>query len=101
MREVVHCIGRTDAAPDDVWAVGADFDVAWHPMVATSTMEPPTCGQIVRRFSAADDNTVVRERLTYINQSNRTLAYTMLAASFGQPVTLYDLDPVTWCILSL
>jgi hypothetical protein len=42
-------------------------------------MEPPTCGQIVRRFSAADDNTVVRERLTYISQSDRTLTYTMLA----------------------
>lgn len=83
MHRTVHCIGETAAAADDVWAVVADFDVGWHPMVAASTIEPISNAQIIRRFTATGDDTAMRERLTYLSHSDRTLAYTMVEGISG------------------
>lgn len=78
MRETVHCICQSIAAPDDIWAVVADFNVDWHPMVAWSLIEPSVNAQVIRRFGTADDGGIMRERLTYFSQSDRTMSYEMV-----------------------
>ena len=77
MRETVHCIAQSEAAPEDIWAVVASFNVDWHPMVAWSEIEPSTA-QIIRRFPGDDEGGIMRERLTYFSASDHTMAYEMV-----------------------
>ena len=78
MRETVHCIAKSTATPNDVWAVVSDFNVDWHPMVAWSTIEPSANAQIIRRFTTGDNDGIMRERLTYYSASDHTMAYEMV-----------------------
>jgi len=83
MRETVHCIAQSAAAPEDIWAVVADFNVDWHPMIAWSSIEPSNDAQVIRRFAADGDETIMRERLTYQSTSDHTLAYEMVEGIAG------------------
>ncbi len=82
-RETVHCIGTSDASPQDIWAVAQDFAGLWHPMVEWMELEPREDGQIIRRFAAKGDDTILRERLTYLSHSDHTLAYVLLDGIAG------------------
>jgi pimeloyl-ACP methyl ester carboxylesterase/AcrR family transcriptional regulator len=82
-RETVHCIGASDAAPEDIWAVAQDFAAPWHPMVRWMEQEPHDDGQIIRRFAAKGDDAILREKLTYLSHSDQTLAYTALEGIAG------------------
>ena len=77
MRESVNCIGQSPAQPAEVWAAIGDFSVAWHPMVTWEEREKRNDAQIIRRFSTGEDN-VMREKLTYLSHSDRTLSYIMV-----------------------
>ena len=78
MREAVHCIGRAQASADAVWDAVSDFGVAWHPYIAWDKVEVGAGAQIIRRFQAEGDNTVMVERLRYISYSDREMWYQML-----------------------
>lgn len=77
-RETVHCIGGSAAAPDDIWHLVSDFDLGWHPLVAWSAIETGDGADVIRRFKAHDDNTVMREKLTYISHSDQVMRYAMV-----------------------
>ncbi len=83
MRETVHCIAQSTAAPDEIWAAVADFNVGWHPMVSWSMIEPSRNAQIIRRFAADDGSSIMRERLTYYSASDHTIAYEMVEGIEG------------------
>ena len=82
-RETVHVMGRTSAAPDDVWAMARDFCGAWLPGLATITAERSPTGAEIRRFTAHGEDTVYREQLIYLSDSDRSLAYTHLEGIRG------------------
>ncbi|MFN3937345.1 MAG: alpha/beta fold hydrolase [Gemmobacter sp.] len=82
-RERLVVTGRVPAAPGAVWAVVRDFAAPWHPWIATMAEERLTGGGMVRRFTVRDDPTVYRERLTYLSDTDRVLAYTHLQGIEG------------------
>ena len=104
MRETVHCIAHSAASQEDIWAVVADFNVDWHPMVAWSKIEPSTKAQIIRRFSTGDEDDIMRERLTYFSASDHTIAYDMVegiegASSYNARLKIFPSEggsTITW-----
>jgi pimeloyl-ACP methyl ester carboxylesterase len=77
-REVVQVQGHVPAPPDAVWSVVRDFCGAWHPWIATIHPEQGPQGARVRAFTVNGEDTLYREQLTYVSDSDRVLGYTHL-----------------------
>ncbi|MCB1405755.1 MAG: alpha/beta fold hydrolase [Rhodobacteraceae bacterium] len=82
-RATAHVIGHTPASPDAVWAVVRDFCAPWHPMMTGCQAETDAQGALIRAFTVAGEDTVYRERLTWVSDSDRSLAYTHLDGIAG------------------
>ena len=70
--ERVHCQRACAARPDAVWAVARAFCAPWHPDIDWMVGEN---GGAQRAFTVRGDQTRYRERLTYLSDSDRDLAY--------------------------
>lgn len=84
----VHSLAQSVKNADAVWHVVQDFCAPWHPAIAGMTPESTAQGNLIRRFTVKDDDSVYRERLTYYSDTERTYAYTHLEGIEG--VTSYD-----------
>ncbi len=73
------------APPQNVWAVIGQFGGPWHPLVATIETTGTGIGQL-RRIETIDGKTIV-ERLTDIDQPQRSLSYTLVS---GIPAARYE-----------
>lgn len=82
-RDQVQVIGHSPASPEAVWAVARDFSGHWHPGIATIRAEHDARGSLVRAFTAHGEATLYRERLTFLSDSDRSLAYTHLEGIAG------------------
>jgi pimeloyl-ACP methyl ester carboxylesterase len=82
-RETVHVMATTAADPAALWLVARDFCGAWHPFIAEITAERGEKGAVIRRFTCHGEDTVYREQLTYLSDSDQTLAYTHLEGIKG------------------
>ncbi|WP_137931578.1 alpha/beta fold hydrolase [Mesorhizobium comanense] len=82
-RETVEVIGASAASPEAVWCIASDFCGAWHPAIATIHAERDERGALVRAFTVDGEDTVYREQLTWLSDSDRTLAYTHLQGIVG------------------
>lgn len=82
-RETVHVMARADVAPAALWPTARDFCGLWHPFLATIRQERGDKGAVIRRFTAHGEDTVYREQLTYLSDSDHTLAYTHLEGIRG------------------
>lgn len=82
-RETVHVMATAAADPAALWSVARDFCGAWHPFIAEITAERGAKGAVIRRFTCHGEDTVYREQLTYLSDSDRTLAYTCLEGIRG------------------
>lgn len=87
-RDRVQVTGHSPASPEAVWAVARDFCGHWHPGVATIRAERDARGSLVRAFTAHGEDTLYRERLTFLSDSDRSLAYAHLEGIAG--VDRYD-----------
>lgn len=87
-RANAHVIGRSSASPDDVWAVVRDFCGLWHPAMATCRAEADARGSLMRAFTIKGEDSVYRERLTWLSDSDRSLGYTHVEGISG--VEAYD-----------
>lgn len=76
------------AAPSQVWANVSDFCAPWHPMVESMQRETDSAGRLIRAFTVAGEQTLYRERLTYLSHAQRRMSYTHLEGIAG--VTRYD-----------
>jgi hypothetical protein len=74
------------ASPADVWAVVGQFDGTWHPLVATLHATGPAGVGQLRRIKTVDGKIIV-ERLDAIDDSKRTLKYSMVS---GIPANRYE-----------
>ncbi|MVO18006.1 alpha/beta fold hydrolase [Parasedimentitalea huanghaiensis] len=77
-RETVHRIGSSSARPADIWAFVQDFSAPWHPLVEWMEREQRKDAQVIRRFGVKGDTAIVRERLTYLSNSDHVMAYVAL-----------------------
>jgi pimeloyl-ACP methyl ester carboxylesterase len=82
-RETVHVMARADQPPAALWPTARDFCGLWHPFLATIRQEQGDKGAVIRRFTAHGEDTVYREQLTYLSDSDHTLAYTHLEGIRG------------------
>lgn len=82
-RETVHVMARADVAPAALWPTARDFCGLWHPFLASIKAESGDKGAVIRRFTAHGEDTVYREQLTYLSDSDHTLAYTHLEGIRG------------------
>lgn len=82
-RETVEVVGISAASPEAVWPVVADFCGRWHPIIATIRAERDERGALVRSFTVDGEDAVYREQLTWLSNSDRTLAYTHLEGIAG------------------
>lgn len=82
-RETVHVMARAEGAPAALWPTARDFCGLWHPFLASIREERGTNGAVIRRFTAHGEDTVYREQLTYLSDSDHTLAYTHLEGIRG------------------
>lgn len=82
-RETVHVMATAAVEPAALWAVARDFCGAWHPFIAKISAERGEKGAVIRRFTCHGEDTVYREQLTYLSDSDRTLAYTCLEGIRG------------------
>jgi pimeloyl-ACP methyl ester carboxylesterase len=82
-RETVQVIGTAAVDPAALWSVARDFCGAWHPFIAEITAERGEKGAVIRRFTCHGEDTVYREQLTYLSDSDRSLAYTCLEGIRG------------------
>jgi pimeloyl-ACP methyl ester carboxylesterase len=82
-REQVHVIGRSAADPAAVWTIAREFCAPWHPLIATMQTERSATGAQIRAFTVKGEDTLYREQLTYISESDQTLAYTHLQGIAG------------------
>ena len=82
-RETVEVVGVSAASPEAVWSVVADFCGRWHPIIATIRAERDERGALVRAFTVHGEDTVYREQLTWLSNSDRTLAYRHLEGIAG------------------
>lgn len=82
-RETVHVMARSEHAPAELWPTARDFCGLWHPFLATIQQERGDKGAIIRRFTAHGEDSVYREQLTYLSDSDFTLAYTHLEGIRG------------------
>jgi Polyketide cyclase / dehydrase and lipid transport len=89
------------ATVDRVWSIVRDFNALpiWLPAAVRSEIEggldPATIGCI--RRVVADDNTVVRQRLTELSDSEYRCSYALLSASYPMKnyTATFQLRPVT------
>ncbi|KAF0116022.1 MAG: Alpha/beta hydrolase fold protein [Rhodobacteraceae bacterium] len=77
-RDVVEVRGHVPRDPDAIWSVISDFCGAWHPWVTAIHEERGAAGAQVRAFTVSVEDTVYREQLTYVSDSDRVLGYTHL-----------------------
>lgn len=82
-REQVHVIGFAAADPAAIWAVARDFCGLWHPFMATIRAERDARGALIRAFTVTGEDTLYREQLTWLSDSDRALAYTHLEGIKG------------------
>jgi len=82
-RETVHVMARADQPPAALWSTARDFCGLWHPFLAAIRAERGDKGAVIRRFTAHGEDTVYREQLTYLSDSDYTLAYTHLEGIRG------------------
>lgn len=82
-RETVHVMARAEGPPAALWPTARDFCGLWHPFLASIREERGTNGAVIRRFTAHGEDTVYREQLTYLSDSDHTLAYTHLEGIRG------------------
>ena len=82
-RETVHVMARADQPPAALWPTARDFCGLWHPFLATIREEKGDKGAVIRRFTAHGEDTVYAEQLTYLSDSDYTLAYTHLEGIRG------------------
>ena len=82
-RETVHVMARSEHAPAALWPTARDFCGLWHPFLATIHQERSDRGAVIRRFTAHGEDSVYREQLTYLSDSDFTLAYTHLEGIRG------------------
>jgi pimeloyl-ACP methyl ester carboxylesterase len=82
-RENVRVMAKTSATPDAIWAVARDFCGAWHPGLSSIVAEAGPAGAMIRRFTVHGEDTVYREQMTYLSDSDRTLSYTHLQGVAG------------------
>ncbi len=82
-RETVHVMARSEHAPAALWPTARDFCGLWHPFLATIQQERGDKGAVIRRFTAHGEDSVYREQLTYLSDSDFTLAYTHLEGIRG------------------
>ncbi len=82
-RGTVEATGSLSASPEAVWSVLSDFCGAWHPAIATMRAERDDRGAVVRAFTVHGEDTLYRERLTWLSDSDRTLGYTHLEGIEG------------------
>lgn len=75
--------GTLAASPDRVWSTLSDFCGAWHPAIAEIRAERDRRGAPIRAFRAHGEDTLYRERLTYLSHSDRVLRYTHLEGISG------------------
>lgn len=87
-RRKVHSIAQSAATPAQAWSVVRDFCAPWHPAIARMTPEKTVRGGLVRCFTVKGEDTQYRERLTYVSDSEMTMAYTHIAGIAG--VQTYD-----------
>lgn len=82
-RETVEVTGTLSASPEAVWSVVSDFAGRWHPAISTIHAEHDPQGSPIRAFTVHGEDTVYRERLTWLSDSDRTLGYTHLEGIRG------------------
>lgn len=82
-RGTVEATGSLSASPEAVWSVLSDFCGAWHPAIASIRAERNERGAVVRAFTVHGEDTLYRERLTWLSDSDRTLGYTHLEGIEG------------------
>jgi len=82
-RETVEVIGAIAASPEAVWAVVSDFCGRWHPAIASMHRQSDERGSLIRAFTVTGEDTLYRERLTWLSDSDRTLGYTHLGGIVG------------------
>lgn len=70
------------APPETVWASVQDFSAPWHPAIATMRADY-TDGNHIRVFTVHGERTEYRERLTWYSDSERCMAYTLVAGIAG------------------
>lgn len=87
-RDRVHVTGRSSASPEAVWAVARDFCGHWHPFIASIRAERDAGGAPIRAFTVHGEDTLYRERLTWLSDSDRSIGYTHLEGIAG--VDRYD-----------
>jgi pimeloyl-ACP methyl ester carboxylesterase len=74
-REQVHVIGLSAAEPAAAWGIARDFCGKWHPVIASMQAERGPNGELIRAFRVHGEDKTYRERLTYISDTDRTMAY--------------------------
>jgi hypothetical protein len=72
------------SAPDTVWSLIGQFNLEWHPLVASSRLIGTGIGQL-RRLTTRDGGEIV-ERLEAIDEAKRSYRYTLIA---GVPASRY------------
>ena len=77
-RDQVEVLGHCQASADAVWAIAGDFCGRWHPAIATIRAERDALGSLIRAFTVHGEDTLYRERLTWLSDSDHALAYTHL-----------------------
>lgn len=82
-REQVHVIGVSAADPAAVWAIARDFTAPWHPLIAAMREERSDSGALIRAFTVKGEDMLYREQLTYLSDSDRTMAYAHLRGIAG------------------
>ena len=73
------------ASPQNVWATLGRFDGLWHPLVATTETTGIGIGQL-RRIDTIDGKVII-ERLTGLDEAQRTLTYALVS---GVPASRYE-----------
>jgi pimeloyl-ACP methyl ester carboxylesterase len=89
-REQVQVIEHIAASPEAVWAIARDFCGAWHPAIATMSAEHDPRGSLIRAFTVHGEDTLYREQLTWLSDSDRTVRYRHLQGIAG--VERYDAE---------
>lgn len=79
----VEVRGNVAASPQAVWSVVADFAADWHPAIAAIRSERDERGSLVRAFTVHGEDTLYRERLGWLSESDRTLGYTLIKGIEG------------------